>query len=212
MMRRSTLLLTGIFLLLCLTLSSCAVQPEDISEVSQVPFASKNLEEQDADIPEIIIKAAGVPVPYTAIKRKSDEETKVDREGKWFCSMVENQAEPVNIPEGTEVTIEFSEVPDGEIVFVDHNLLDISPEYGVGVSSFGSVYREADTGFERLMAENTKRLTADSNGKIVFPLWEHQYQMEEYHLPTFQRLRGMQIKCCIDNVQYEYYFIFTPYE
>ncbi|MGI5896903.1 MAG: hypothetical protein ACOX6U_08090 [Oscillospiraceae bacterium] len=168
--------------------------------------------EWDSSIPKITIEAANIRVPCTAVKHEPFIETQTDREGLWFCSMVEQQECPINIPQGTLITIQFSETPDGEVTFVDHNLLDIGTENKrAGVSSFGRIYRETEPRFEELFAQNTKKFTADSSGKISFELWPHQYQMRETLMSSSQRLRGMQIQCTINGQSIEYYFIFTPY-
>ena len=186
-MKQSVFFTLGFSLLLFLT--SCLCKD---SATNTIYSAS------DPSIPIVTIKANDEEIPYTAIMRISDIELKEDKNGTWFVKMREQNRKPINISNGSEVTVCFPRDSSvTEITLIDH-------EYGL--------MNAADEELAERIQANTRYYEVDSNNEIRFALPHHNYFIAEQYLPSVERLRGIQMKCSINGQRYDYYFLFTSYD
>ncbi|MGI5897037.1 MAG: hypothetical protein ACOX6U_08775 [Oscillospiraceae bacterium] len=161
-------------------------------------------------IPIVTIKANDEEIPYTAIVRTSDAELEEDKNGTWFVKMREQNRKPINIPNGTEVTIRFpSDSSVTEITLIDHEL--VANGENKGLSPYG-LMNAADEELAERIQVNTRYYEVDSNNEIHFALPRHNYFIAEQYLPSVERLRGIQMKCSMNGQRYDYYFLFTSYD
>ena len=198
-MKQSVFFTLGFSLLLFLT--SCLCKD---SATNTIYSAS------DPSIPIVTIKANDEEIPYTAIMRISDIELKEDKNGTWFVKMREQNRKPINISNGSEVTVCFPRDSSvTEITLIDHEL--VANGENKGLSPYGLMNAADEELAERIQA-NTRYYEVDSNNEIRFALPHHNYFIAEQYLPSVERLRGIQMTCSINGQRYDYYFLFTSYD
>ena len=161
-MKQSVFFTLGFSLLLFLT--SCLCKD---SATNTIYSAS------DPSIPIVTIKANDEEIPYTAIMRISEIELKDDKNGTWFVKMREQNRKPINISNGSEVTVCFPRDSSvTEITLIDHEL--VANGENKGLSPYGLMNAADEELAERIQA-NTRYYEVDSNNEIRCALPHHNY-------------------------------------
>ncbi|MGI5896902.1 MAG: hypothetical protein ACOX6U_08085 [Oscillospiraceae bacterium] len=186
-----------------LTCAVCAIFLVSLTACSQYDNTAVHQAYQamrDSDIPEITIEANGVTVPWMAYHGDDGQMLLAGQNDTLFVKLAATEEKPTYIPEGSEIVIRFSQPPEGTVTFVDHALAPSSDQLpGKSCWANGGTAKE-----------NTRELAADETGDLHFTLWKHIYWMDEHNLPSFRRLRGIQVNCIIDDTPYTYLFLFSP--
>ena len=161
----------------------------------------------DPEIPKITVMATitegdsktTCPLPYDASIRTSDEKTEMDREKTWFLNLMNNFWSLPKLHDGlqnlsvpSQITITFSEPPVGEIAITDYVIVDDSGVATKGTPTLSHSY-------------DRTQIFSPAGNTLSFDLWVY----DGVDLMSVQPpLRGMLVRCTIDEKEVEYYILF----
>ena len=161
----------------------------------------------DPEVPRIKVTArqfgdgcaVDYTLPYDGILRESDEKTQSDQEQTWFLNLMNNFWSLPKLHDGlqnlsvpSQITITFSEPPVGEIAITDYVIVDDSGIATKGTPTLSHSY-------------DRTQIFSPAGNTLSFDLWVY----DGVDLMSVQPpLRGMLVRCTIDEKEVEYYILF----
>lgn len=148
------------------------------------------------DIPKIIVTANDKPIPYKAV-RQSALSPDAEKDGLYFYNMAQAEPKPTVVEREVPITISFSGSAPQTVAVVDH-ILSLKTGF--------SILRQKEWSESPIPFQENTTVYTVAEGRFRFQAGYYKEPRESL-FSGFVPYRGFQLKCEIEGVGYEYYFM-----